>query len=117
MFVGAVLAAAGLGVRRRTTRVSGALDRQLALGDVPPATLRDAVRGTQGTQATYLVLTGLTSALPFTAVGLGEDGPTALLLYAGVAVVVVWMGVMEPSLGRAYRAAVTVIQGASPAPR
>ena len=109
VFVGVVLAAAGLGVRRRATRVNGSLYRQLALGEVPPGTLRDAVRGTQGTQATYLVLTGLTSALMFTAVGLGENGPTALLLYAGVALVVVWLGVMVRSLGRAYRAAADVL--------
>lgn len=109
VFVGTVLAAAGIGVRRRATRVSSALYRQLALGDVPPGTLRAATRGTQGTTASYLVLAGLTSGLMFAAIGLGEGGPTALLLYTGVALVVVWLGVMVRSLGRAWRAADDVL--------
>lgn len=108
-FIGVVLVAAGLDARRRTTRVSASLYRRLAVDDLPPGAVRATRRSARSPLAAYLVLTGLTTGLMLAAVGLGEDGPTALLLYAALALVVAWLAVMVRSLAHAYRAADDVL--------
>lgn len=105
IFIGIVLVAAGLDARRRAARVSTSLYARLVVGDLPPGAVRAAIRGARSGLSAYLVLTGLTTGLMLAAVGLGQDGPTALLLYVALGLVVVWLGVMVRSLAHAYRAA------------
>jgi hypothetical protein len=102
--LGVIFLAAAVRMRRQAGQVNEALYRRLALREIAPGTVRAAARRSRGIGPVYLVLAATTSALMLTAVGLGEDGPTAGLLYAGVAVVAVWVVVMVVGLGRAFKA-------------
>jgi hypothetical protein len=103
VFLGTVLVAAAVQMRRRATAVGSLYDR-LALHEMPRRTVRAAARRARGWGHVHLLFAAATSGLMLTAVGLGEEGPTAALLYTGVALVLVWAVAAIAGLRRAFAA-------------
>jgi hypothetical protein len=105
VFIGLALIAGGWELRRSQTRASVRLYHRLALQAVSQGAIRTARRQTQDIGYVHLIFVGVTSALLFTGIAYGEDGPYRVLFGAGFGLVVIWTIYSFYALGRAYAGA------------
>jgi hypothetical protein len=103
MFFAVTFAAAARSMRRRTTNVDVRLLERLAVTPVEPRAVYRAVRRTRRIGSIYVIFGAVTTGLALTAIGLGEDGPTELLLGIAFALVIVWAAVAVWAMRTLYR--------------
>jgi hypothetical protein len=103
IFFAALVAGTLLDRRRYTKPVDESLYRKLALSRAPAGATRDAMRHTIRVSNVYLLFGGLMTALVLGAIGLGEDGPQAVLMYGALGVAGVLGVYMLFAMGTAFR--------------
>lgn len=104
-FFAVVYGVAAVQMRRAQRRVRADLYHRLALTPVDEATIRRSARGTSTIGYVYLGLAALVTVLGLLAIGVADDTWTPRLLWATLALVVVWAAYAIVAIGRAWSGA------------
>lgn len=108
-FFGVVFGAAAWQVRQRDVVPDQALLERLAIQEVLRRAIRAASRRAGTRMFVYLLFGGTTTTISLTAIGLGEGGPFATLMYVAAALVILWAAYASYAFAGAFAAAADLL--------